>query len=531
MPLTEGILRMPVNTTYPGVYIDELPSAIRTIIGVPTSTAAFVGLAERGPAKAYHITSWSDFERTFGGLSPSSQMSYAVYHFYLNGGAEAEIVRVTRSDAAPSDLDLDGVIMHAMSTGTWGNSLRARVDYDTAEPAGTTLYNLTVRDTATGAEERYLNVSIDQASPRRLDKVLTSSRLLTVGANATLGARPKANKKPATPGADSFAGGPAAPATPADDRFFTQGSGGKSGVAALGKADVVGDPVAKTGMNSLLDTDIFNLLCIPPLVAGTDLPAGTLDDALRLCVDRRALLLVDPPIAWTTIDAAATGTFPVQGSDAKNAALYFPRIQLPDPKQGDLLADFAPCGAVAGVMARTDSQRGVWKAPAGIDASVNGVRGLTVTMTDLENGRLNPRGVNCIRNFPNIGTVVWGARTLRGADVLADQWKYVPVRRLALYIEESLFRGTKWVVFEPNDEPLWASIRLNVGAFMNSLYRKGAFQGRTPKDAYLVKCDAENNPQQDIDRGIVNILVGFAPLKPAEFVIIHIQQISPAPEV
>jgi phage tail sheath protein FI len=168
----------------------------------------------------------------------------------------------------------------------------------------------------------------------------------------------------------------------------------------------------------------------------------------------------------------------------------------------------------------------VAKAPAGTDASLNGVTELVVRLTDPENGRLNPLGVNCLRTFPAAGPVVWGARTLRGADRLADQWKYVPVRRTALFIEESLYRGTQWVVFEPNDEPLWASIRLNVGAFMNTLFRQGMFQGRTPQDAYLVKCDKDNNPQNDIDRGIVNILVGFAPLKPAEFVLIHIQQLA-----
>jgi phage tail sheath protein FI len=154
------------------------------------------------------------------------------------------------------------------------------------------------------------------------------------------------------------------------------------------------------------------------------------------------------------------------------------------------------------------------------------VTGTTVKLTDLENGRLNPLGLNCLRELGVIGNVVWGARTRRGADQLADQWKYIPVRRLALFIEESLYRGTQWVVFEPNDEPLWSSIRLNVGAFMNNLFRQGAFQGGTPADAYLVKCDATNNPQNDIDRGIVNILVGFAPLKPAEFVLIHIQQLA-----
>jgi phage tail sheath protein FI len=188
--------------------------------------------------------------------------------------------------------------------------------------------------------------------------------------------------------------------------------------------------------------------------------------------------------------------------------------------------NFVPCGAVAGIFARTDAQRGVWKAPAGMDATLNGVTDLSVHITDNENGRLNPLAVNCLRTFPVVGTVVWGSRTTKGADVLSDDYKYIPVRRLALFIEESLFRGTKWVVFEPNDEPLWAQIRLNIGAFMHNLFRQGAFQGTTPSDAYFVKCDKESTTQNDINLGIVNILVGFAPLKPAEFVVIKLQQMA-----
>jgi hypothetical protein len=157
---------------------------------------------------------------------------------------------------------------------------------------------------------------------------------------------------------------------------------------------------------------------------------------------------------------------------------------------------------------------------------MNGLQGLEVNMNDEENGQLNPLGINCLRSFPVFGRVVWGARTMRGADQLADEYKYVPVRRLALYIEESLYRGTQWVVFEPNDEPLWAQIRLNIGAFMNNLFRQGAFQGKTPQEAYFVKCDKETTTQNDINLGIVNIVVGFAPLKPAEFVVIKIQQMA-----
>ncbi|HXU59152.1 MAG TPA: phage tail sheath C-terminal domain-containing protein, partial [Verrucomicrobiae bacterium] len=147
-------------------------------------------------------------------------------------------------------------------------------------------------------------------------------------------------------------------------------------------------------------------------------------------------------------------------------------------------------------------------------------------LTDGENGQLNPLGLNCLRSFPVAGNLVWGARTLVGADLLASEWKYLPVRRTALFLEESLYRGTQWVVFEPNDEPLWAQIRLNIGAFMQNLFRQGAFQGRSPREAYIVKCDRETTTQNDINLGIVNILVGFAPLKPAEFVVIRIQQMA-----
>jgi phage tail sheath protein FI len=250
------------------------------------------------------------------------------------------------------------------------------------------------------------------------------------------------------------------------------------------------------------------------------------------------MLIVDPPFAWgaaaqgaANTAAAGLSSLKLTGTGARNATLYFPRVRQADPKLEGQEDIFVPSGIVAGVMARTDAQRGVWKAPAGLDAALSGVRGLQVKLTDDENGQLNQLGINCLRTFPVAGSVVWGARTLRGADQLADEYKYVSVRRTALFIEESLYRGTQWVVFEPNDEPLWAQIRLNIGAFMHNLFRQGAFQGTTPQDAYFVKCDKETTTQNDIDRGIVNILVGFAPLKPAEFVVIKIQQIAGQIEV
>jgi phage tail sheath protein FI len=183
-------------------------------------------------------------------------------------------------------------------------------------------------------------------------------------------------------------------------------------------------------------------------------------------------------------------------------------------------------------MARTDGSRGAWKAPAGSEASLAGALALSVPISDPQNGQLNPLGVNCLRTLPERGTVVWGARTLHGQDDRASEWKYIPVRRTALFIEESLHRGTRWMVFEPNDERLWAQVRSNVGTFMHDLWRQGVLQGSRPREACFVKCDRETMTQDDIDNGIVNILVGFAPLKPTEFLVLRIQQhAAPPPAV
>ena len=288
-----------------------------------------------------------------------------------------------------------------------------------------------------------------------------------------------------------------------------------------GVGDLRGSRSAKTGFYALEDVDIFNLLCFP----GQE-DAGLLAEATSYVEERRAFLIIDLPRTADTLEDAKAWLGANGSLRHKNAAAYFPRFLSADPLQNFRVRAFPASGAVAGLYARTDTERGVWKAPAGTEAVVRGSRGLAYTLTDAENGALNPLGLNSLRTFPVFGTVVWGARTLVGADQLASEWKYIPIRRLALYLEESLYRGTKWVVFEPNDEPLWAQIRLNIGAFMQSLFRQGAFQGTTAREAYFVKCDKETTTQNDIDRGIVNIVVGFAPLKPAEFVVLKIQQIA-----
>jgi phage tail sheath protein FI len=526
---------MPVSPTYPGVYIEEVASGVRTITGVPTSITAFVGVSGRGPiSDPVFINSYADYERTFGRLGADNPMAYSVFQYYQNSGSQAIIVRIAASDADPATITLDnGVAFAATSSGTWGNQLRARVDY--ADTSGTD-YNLTVRDMATGEQEKYVKVSLDPNSNRRLDRMLESSALIS--STGAINARPTAHPDPVTPGADPLNPGGGVTNT------YTQGTAGDAGTA-IGDADIIGSEASKTGMYQLLKTDIFNILVFPPLgvtelVTTTDgdpllVSNAVLSQALSLCYGRRAMLVVDTPAAWETVQSAVTGigSFALSGESAKNAALYFPYLRVTDPDTTQLgrKIDMPAAGAVAGVYARTDVQRGVWKAPAGTDASLAGVPELSLKLTDLENGRLNPLGVNCLRSFPIIGRVVWGARTLRGADVLADDWKYVPVRRLALFIEESLYRGTQWVVFEPNDEPLWAQIRLSVGAFMQNLFRQGAFQGSAAKDAYFVKCDRDTTTQNHINLGIVNIHVGFAPLKPAEFVIIRIQQMAGQVEV
>jgi len=530
---------MPAVLSYPGVYIEEIPSGVRTITGVATSITAFIGRALRGPLDSDDdgpvvINSYGDFERNFGALDPAYPMGYAVRDFYLNGGGQAVIVRLYKAaDGAveTSAIDADKLVnlpLEAATPGSWSAKLRVRVDYnvsgDVASNYGLTaadLFNLTVRDMVSGAQETFLNLSVKE-SPRRVDRVLkSSSSLVRV---TTLGDKLPAKHDDVPAGKSAWD----------DDKYSTGVTQNKAGTdsAAL-KADVYeGDENAKTGIYALKKVDLFNLLCIPPDIRSDDTNAEVYKAAMSFCVERRAMLIVDPPNAWSSAgkitqqNNQALTDLNLNGEAARNAALFFPRVQEADPKRQGQIDTFVPCGIVAGVMARTDVARGVWKAPAGLDAALNGVSGLAVQLTDAENGMLNPIGVNCLRTFPLIGPVVWGSRTLRGADLLADEYKYVPVRRLALYIEESLFRGTQWVVFEPNDEPLWSQIRLNVGAFMQNLFRQGAFQGKTPQEAYFVKCDKETTTQNDINLGIVNVVVGFAPLKPAEFVVIKLQQMA-----
>jgi hypothetical protein len=455
-------------------------------------------------------------------------MSFAVRDFYQNLGSQAVIVRVhkgakpaeiTLSPASPPDCPPSGprheeIVLTAASPGVWGNYLRATVNHATRDTTNKDLFNLTVEEMSADKKtvvsaESFLNVSVKPTDARYITRVLKQgSSLIRVR---------KDNE-------DRIATfwQPSPTTTPA-------GGGGDGN--EIDDNDVIGTGMdtAKKGLFALEKADLFNLLCIPPYAfgLGKDISTSLIARAATYCQQRRAMLLVDPPQGWRDKASAVAGITGSVGTTSNHAALFFPRLREQNILHDNQVEEFVPCGAVAGVFARTDAQRGgPWKAPAGQEATLARVVGLTVPLTDAENGDLNQLGVNCLRTFPLISSVVWGARTLEGADRLGSEWKYIPVRRTALFIEESLYRGTKWVVFEPNDEPLWAQIRLNIGAFMHDLFRQGAFQGRTPREAYLVKCDRETTTQTDIDKGIVNILVGFAPLKPAEFVIIRIQQLA-----
>jgi phage tail sheath protein FI len=653
---------MPVSPTYPGVYVQEIPSGVRTIAGVATSITAFIGYTVRGlDHRATRILSFADFERSFGGLAPDSELSYAVQQFFSNGGSYAYVVRVPKSDAVAAQIDLfdndqasggkKALTVTALSKGAWANQVIIDVDYyGVSDPKA---FNLTITDRLTNLIETFPNVTMDSTKSNFIETVVNDEdngsvlvsvkadpaaigrpqqtgtaggdidlgtvkndqdyslkitsdvpqdvikdleftfiaqgepipssilglcRLLETKANLALqqilpgasircvpsgsgqGIRVNASLPPESIPAALDAEITFASGTTHDADAFLKLSDGTANVAHywLGQgrstlaqggavagsdgtvlpktADLIGSPSLFTGIYALDKVDLFNILCIPDATRALASDPKKLDPnvdpnaifgaAMIYCKQRRAFLVVD---ALPHVNDVASGVDWISSGLTvrdTNGAAYFPRLKLPDPLKNFQLRTFAPCGIIAGLYSRTDAARGVWKAPAGTDAKLTGVQGTVYGLTDGENGVLNPLGLNCFRTFPVYGTVLWGARTLVGSDAEASEWKYIPVRRLALFIEESLYRGIQWVVFEPNDEPLWAQIRLNLGAFMHSLFRQGAFAGKTPTHAYFVKCDSETTTQNDINLGIVNIIVGFAPLKPAEFVILSLQQMA-----
>lgn len=580
---------MAIAHTFPGVFIEEIPSGVRAITGVPTSIAAFLGRTPIGPINTPVIlNSFGDFTRAFGGLEADSSVSYAVSDFFQNGGGQAVVVRLY---SAPAESPVsDGVArvaigtspnaftLAAVSPGDWGNDITVTVTV--LDPTFTVITSPSGSPQAADAQLAAIATLLSLDSPTQsiyqanletiFSLTITHGTTTETITNLTLGpgARQASQVLKAGKSASQFVvwdSGIDAVGTSITSVVTALGGGSPPDAAVefavtspgfpsafLGVLDYQGGVDSagnKSGILALDNTDIFNALCIPPDKRSLADPSSWGDtapevfvNALPYCVNRRAMLIIDPPTPEGATDSPSVSAFNVasdglqvlndlsaigiNGNNARNSVMYFPRVLEADALNGNRIGTFVSCGIVAGIWASTDAARGVWKAPAGIDAGLSGIAGLAVTMTDAENGEINPIGINAIRTFPIVGTVTWGARTLRGSDVVADDYKYLPVRRFALFLEESLFRGLKFAVFEPNAEPLWSQIRLNVNTFLNGLFRQGAFQGATPRDAYFVKCDSETTTQNDINLGVVNVLVGFAPLKPAEFVIIQIQQIA-----
>jgi hypothetical protein len=433
----------------------------------------------------------------------------------LWGSSTPSLISIAGPGVVAASATAGGALtLFAANPGIWANNLYLSIS--TLPAPNASRFNLLLQKKgATGqlsTLESYVNLSVNPADPNYVVTVINNDSAYITFTNPATGINVLPAAAPAATAAPvAFSGGADGTVLAPTDQNFE--------LALLSIAN------QSAGVNLLDRVDIFNLLCTP---GETD--AATISDLQKYCSTKRAFFIVDSPQLATVSGLmqsgpAGTGGGSITGEYATNSAYYFPWIQAPDPLAGNRPTLFPPCGFVAGIYATTDADRGVWKAPAGISASFTGNTGLQYVLTDDENGTLNTQAVNCNRQFKVYGDVVWGARTLAGNNQAGSQWKYVPIRRLALFLESSLFDGTQWVVFEPNDETLWGQVRMNVGAFLQGLFLQGAFAGSTPHQAYFVKCDGENNPPASIAQGVVNILVGFAPLYPAEFVVIQIQQI------
>jgi uncharacterized protein len=412
------------------------------------------------------------------------------------------VLRLAHASARTASGAHAQLAVQAVNAGAWGNSLRVRVTPLAANAARFRLEVLADPANAATVAEAFDDLSLSATDSKFAAHAIN-------GVSAYISVAVAGDAPPLAAGLVALAGG--------DEGPVLDPSGPSPGAGA----DFNSAVRASVGAGSVTDRiDLYNLACVPGLADGATVAA-----VQHECRRRRAFMLVDCE-RTATVAAPISAAFgaAIAGADALNSALYFPWVRAPDAKAAGAPRDFPPCGFVAGLYARTDGARGVWKAPAGTEASLTGVSGFTVPVTDTENGQLNPRAVNCLRTFTGRGNVVWGARTLHGDDARNSEWKYVPVRRLALFIEESLCRGTQWAAFEPNAEPLWAQLRLSVGAFMRALWRQGALQGATEKEGYFVRCDVKTTTAVDVNLGVVNIEVGFAPLKPAEFVILRIRQ-------
>jgi hypothetical protein len=543
---------MPVNPTYPGIYIQELPSSTHTITAAPTNIAILIGYTHplKTPksvwGKAVEIFGFNDYQRQYGGFLRSAafaaqapqfgDMASAVNQFFLNGGSTAYIVGIV-PQALINQLGSDDAGLIAPTLTIGGLTFAAREMTDE-------VYTLTVTvrpnpDPSSFPDDETADVMITYGpgsgsgtiteTYRRVSLSPLEAGGLTANPNyieTRIGTHGKPVSNLVTVQVGSL------PGFPTSSKTATFGYSVPKATLLFNAADFT------TTMQQDSDLDkvpIFNLMVLPGVTN-----AMVMSTALAFSERKRAFLIMDPPIADSADGSLPGYSHRIQDTISEgaiptgpNAAIYFPYLQSPDPQTGSgtnpvtgQVNEIPPAPTVAGIFAATDVSRGVWKAPAGFQATTKNTTGVVVRgrMTDQRQGVLNPIGVNCLRDFPNIGTAVFGARTT--VTMTDEQWRYVPVRRMALFLEQTLYANLGWVVFEPNAQPLWSAITMSVNAFMLGLFRQGAFQGTTPSSAFSVQCNSQTTTQADIDNGIVNIVVAFAPLKPAEFVVITIAQLA-----
>jgi phage tail sheath protein FI len=494
----------------PGVYIEELPSGSRPIEGVGTAVAAFVGLASRGPANTpTEVTNWTRFTTTFGGFADGYCLPHAVYGFFQNGGGRCYIVRVNDGggpDSVHAELTSAATgspvyEVSALDPSTPDREITVEVaDPPEGEPDGT--FSLIVRR-GEGIAEQYQDLTTKRTAQNVATVVNASSKVVQV---IEVGRVAATERRPAA-GVVELTGAKPQESTQPEPEAYT------------------GDPAARTGFAGLEAVDEVTMLAVPDLMVA--LQRGDMDaeacKAVQLAMiahceqmgDRVAIL--DSPADMAAQDVGDWRT--KVGYDSKYAALYYPWIKLLDPASGEPTF-VPPSGHIAGVWGRSDATRGVHKAPA--NEVLRGVLDVSYQVTGSEQEALNPTGVNVIRAFPGRGIRIWGARTLSSD----SDWRYLNVRRLFNYIEESIEQGTQWVVFEPNDQDLWQRIRRTISSFLLRTWREGALFGSKPEEAFYVKCDAETNPPEVVDAGQVVIEIGIAPVKPAEFVVFRLAQYS-----
>jgi len=513
---------------HPGVYVEEIPSGSKPIEGVSTSVTAFIGGANRGPVREpVLIGKLDDYISQFGAIGGAGDnMGMAVLAFYLNGGKAAYICRLASGTPVSASVGLDGtqldttvvsplITVTASSPGAWANNYFVRID--NADGTARTFDLLVGTQDAAGkftATETLTGLSMNPASEDYVERrVADESSIVRV----------------------TVAAAAPADATPTDTAVDGDGDGNDDGVQLNGTTTGAVTAPVSGDYQSFYDGTLRKFRDVSIIVLpdeqwaddGSGNPAVSATQAFCETY-KRSVLLIDLP-SDLEVKAAADVT-PLLLPTSTYTTLYYPWVEMANPVYNEdtnptapRTVNVPPSAVAAGMWAKIDGKRGVWKAPAGVEAQVNGISGLLAAVEDLEQDQLNPLGINCIRKLPGYGSVIWGSRTL--ATRADPEWRYVPVRRTAIFIEQSIYNGIQWAVFEGNDHPLWGSLRANIGSFMNGLFRSGAFQGATAKDAYFVRCGlGDTMTQGDIDRGQVIVIVGFAPLKPAEFVIVRIQQ-------